>query len=104
MNTEDTTLSTAEKLNLETAKIAWKDLQRFFASGNAISVAKGIDLIKVAAALLEDDTKTLKQWMDTNQVHAVTDEQALSWHENDNLLWAVVIAPWVLVQVVKTED
>ena len=36
------------KVNLETSQIAWKELQRFFAAGLAISVAAELDLVEVA--------------------------------------------------------
>ena len=33
-----------------------------------------------------------------DEVTSVSDTQALAWYEDDALLWAVVAAPWVLVQ------
>ena len=33
-----------QKINLETAQISWHELQRFFASGNAIAVDPTLDL------------------------------------------------------------
>ena len=38
---------TKEKVNLETAKIHWKDLQRFFAKGEAVWVSSELDLVEV---------------------------------------------------------
>ncbi|WP_185230722.1 DUF2288 domain-containing protein [Teredinibacter franksiae] len=87
------------KLNLETATIAWRDLQRFFAAGNAIMVAPELDLINVAMAISEDKATELKTWLDEAKVQPVPDPQALQWYENDTPVWAVVISPWVLVQV-----
>lgn len=43
------------KLNLETAQIAWKELQRFFASGAALKVESDLDLVKVAFQVSEDN-------------------------------------------------
>ena len=40
-----------EKLNQETAQIAWSELQRFFATGQAISVDPALDLIDAAYAV-----------------------------------------------------
>jgi hypothetical protein len=31
----------------------------------------------------------------------VSDEQAGTWFERDELVWAVVVSPWVLVQPVR---
>ncbi len=36
------------KVNLETAKIPWAELQRCFAAGLAIAVAGDLDLVEVA--------------------------------------------------------
>lgn len=90
-------------LNRETSKIAWKDIQKFFAGGNAIFVAESLDLIEVAAEIAMDNNVQLQQWMDSDQVAAVTDKQAGEWFEKDVTVWAVVVSPWVLVQAVKQQ-
>ena len=88
----------SEQLNQETAQIRWHELQRFFASGNAIAISNTLDLTYVAAQIATDNAAQIKQWMDDKLVDAVTDSQAQQWFEQDALLWAVVIKPWVLVQ------
>lgn len=88
----------SQKLNHETAQIRWHELQRFFASGNAIAVDASLDLTEVAAQIVADNAKQIKQWMDSQLVDVVKDVQAQQWYEQDALLWAVVIKPWVLVQ------
>lgn len=87
-----------QQLNLETAQIHWRELQRFFASGNAIAVDPSLDLTHVAAEIAADNAAQLKEWMEAGLVDAVKDVQALQWYEADALVWAVVIKPWVLVQ------
>lgn len=87
-----------QQINLETAQIHWHELQRFFASGNAIAVDSSLDLTHVAAQIVADNAAQMKQWMEANLVDAVKDTQAQQWHEHNALLWAVVIKPWVLVQ------
>ncbi|WP_045860169.1 DUF2288 domain-containing protein [Teredinibacter purpureus] len=86
------------KLNSETATIPWRELQRFFAAGHAIAVAPSIDLLSVATAFNQDDATQIKAWMNSHEVQPVTDEEASLWYENDTLVWAVVVSPWVLVQ------
>ena len=44
----NTELLSKDKVNLETSKIAWQELQRFFASGAAVFVAAELDLVEVA--------------------------------------------------------
>ncbi len=86
------------KINTETAKIPWQDLQRFFASGKTLSVNDQLDLVDVAYAFHEDDSKQVEKWVDTEQIVAVSNDQAKQWVDNNSLVWAVVIKPWVLVQ------
>jgi hypothetical protein len=100
-----TTLSQQEidriNLNLETSRIAWEELQRFFASGAAIFVSEELDLIDVAIQISKDNQKQVLQWMETGKVTRVNDAQALAWYERDAEVWAVVVRPYVLVQDVK---
>lgn len=91
------------KLNLETAQIAWTELQRFFAQGSVIWLDPGLDLIEVAHAVSLDDSDTIKAWMEDSHLAPVTDEQALRWLKNDTWLWSVVIRPLILVQNIQPD-
>jgi hypothetical protein len=86
------------KVNLETARIAWKELQRFFASGAAIHVSVDLDLVEVAYQMSQDNTAQIRQWMLDGKLGKVSDEQAAAWIGTDAMVWAVVVSPWVLVQ------
>ena len=88
------------KVNLETSRIAWKELQRFFASGAAIAVSAQLDLVEVALQIAENNQAQVAQWLSAGMIGKVRDEQALAWYEGDADVWAVVISPYVLVQVV----
>lgn len=100
-----TTLSQQEidriNLNLETSRIAWEELQRFFASGKAIFVSDTLDLIDVAIQISRDNQKQVVQWMESGLVMPVPDKQALAWYETDAEVWSVVVKPYVLVQSVR---
>ena len=85
-------------VNLETARIAWKELQRYFASGVAIAVSSELDLVEVAYQISEDNKAQVAQWMAEGKVGRVSDQQALAWYEADAEVWAVVVRPYVLVQ------
>jgi hypothetical protein len=86
------------RINQETSQIRWSELQRFFAAGKLVFVDDSLDLIEVAVQLEHDNKQKFEEWMQGNLVGQVTDDQAIRWHEDDTLLWAVVIKPWVLVQ------
>jgi hypothetical protein len=86
------------KVNLETAQIAWRELQRFFANGSALNVSPDLDLVEVAYQVSQDNVAQIRQWMTEGKFGKVTDEQAAAWSETDLQVWAVVVSPWVLVQ------
>lgn len=86
------------KINHETAQIPWKELQRFFASGKTLYVEANLDLVEVAFAFHQDDAKQVEQWLNSEQVLAVSTEQAKAWNDEDRSVWAVVVKPWVLIQ------
>jgi hypothetical protein len=86
------------KLNGETSRMQWAELQRFFASGAVIVVSDALDLIDVAARIACDDKQAVAQWMAENRLGKVSDVQASAWLEADATLWAVVVRPWILVQ------
>lgn len=88
-----------DRLNLETARISWPELERYFASGKVIHVIAALDLVEVATTLAEDNTHKLQQWLQNQQVEQLRDEIAIDWaNRHPDNLWAVVVAPWVLVQ------
>ena len=82
----------------QTARIHWHDLQTYYAQGSVVSVAPQLSLVDVAVQLGMDNTACFQQWIDAGDVASVSDQQALAWYETNQELWAVVAAPWVLVQ------
>ncbi len=94
----NTDVLSKDKVNLETSKIAWQELQRFFASGAAVFVAAELDLVEVAYQFSIDNKDQVAEWLQNQQVGLVTDAQALAWLEAEADVWAVVVKPWILVQ------
>jgi hypothetical protein len=90
-----------EKVNLETAQIAWTDLQRFFAKGEVVWVSDELDLIEVSYQFSIDDKASVQNWLEAQQIALVSDTQALRWFEKNAELWAVVVKPWILVQEIQ---
>ena len=87
-----------QEYHSQTACIPWRDLQTHYARGSVVRVAAGLDLVEVAVQLGMDNTGAFQAWIDAGEVAPVTDDQALAWFHADAMLWAVVAAPWVLVQ------
>ena len=92
---------TKQQIVGETSKIAWKELQYFFAGGMAVFVSDELDLVDVASCFVDDNKAMVEKWMQDKLVMPVPDEQAKDWYNNDTMVWAVVVKPWVLVQQVK---
>ncbi|EMP55024.1 DUF2288 domain-containing protein [Marinobacter koreensis] len=86
------------KLNLETSRIHWHELQTYYARGNVVRVAPALDLLEVAAELTEDNKARFESWMREDLVGEVSPDLARAWYDRNAELWAVVVAPWVLVQ------
>ena len=93
-----------DKLNSETSKISWLELQKFYASGSVIVVTPELDLINVACQFSEDNKEIVGAWLEQEQVFKMTDQTAQEWFDNKATVWASVVAPWVLVQKVVTEQ
>lgn len=85
-------------LNTETARISWEELQPWFARGQVVHIKTGVDLIEAGVALIRDDSARFQNWQTEGLVDGVSNDQARFWYEQKAELWALVIAPWVLVQ------
>lgn len=90
------------KLNAETGKLAWWELERHFARGVLIKVAVDQDLVDVALALARDDRARVERLLAEGGMARASTADAQAWHTQGSMFWAVVTAPWVLVQEVAS--
>lgn len=86
------------KLFSETAQIEWKELERFFARGVLLKVARDLDLVSAAEAVASDDTQQVAQWLSAGWMERVQPDTAADFAARNPELWAVVVSPWVCVQ------
>ena len=86
------------RLNLETGRVGWKDIEILFARGMVMQVAPQLDLVEVAALTAENATGQIQSWTEQGLVGALSVEQAKDWQSRHPELWAVVVAPWAFVQ------
>lgn len=101
--TSGASVAIEDKLNLETARIAWAELQPYFARGQCIYVAPELDLIHIARLIAKDETSALAPLIQQGQVGQVSDEQARLFYQQNQSMWAVVVAPFVLVQPIESQ-
>jgi hypothetical protein len=92
-----------DKINRETARIKWGELERHFAQGAVVYVSEELDLIEVALRISHDDKQSVQRWMAEGKLAKVTDLQAQTWTAADEALWASVVSPYVLVQPEKKQ-
>lgn len=88
------------KLNLETAQLQWSELERHFARGDVIKVAIGTDLVDAALHVAENNTDIVQAWLSEGRIARAEMRDAEDWHARKPQFWAVVVAPWVMVQEV----
>ena len=86
------------KLNLETAQLPWAELERHFARGDVIKVAVGTDLIEAALHVAENNTEVVQAWLSEARMARADMRDAEGWNARTSQFWAVVVAPWVMVQ------
>ncbi|MHB1402644.1 MAG: DUF2288 domain-containing protein [Thiobacillus sp.] len=91
------------KINLETAQLGWSELERHFARGDVIKVAAGVDLIDAALHMAENDAASVQEWLADGRIARAELADAKDWHARQPMFWAVVVAPWVLVQEVPKQ-
>jgi hypothetical protein len=92
-----------DKINSETARVKWSELERHFAAGSVVFVSDELDLIKAALHISHDDKETVQRWLAEGKIAKVSDVQAQTWMASDATLWASVVSPFVLVQPEKTK-
>ncbi len=98
MSTSRNTDEIKTRLNLETSRIGWHELQTYYARGQVVRVGKNLDLLEVASELTADNRTRFEHWLETGDVGEISPDLARAWYDRNAELWAVVIAPWVLVQ------
>lgn len=93
--------SLKKKLNQDTAKINWSLLAEHQQQQAVVEVDSSLDLILVGCEFVRDNRGQVEEWLRAGLIAKVSDEKSRIWTEDDLEMWAVVVAPWVLVQMVQ---
>lgn len=101
---DDPELDLEKRLNGQTARIEWTELQRYYARGVVREVTRGLDLIEVGRAIIDNNKEQVETWIETARLRVPQDDRAREWLADNAQLWALVIAPWVLVQEVSPDE
>ena len=89
---------TVAEMHQQTARVSWTELEPHFARGVVVRVVVELDLVEVATGFANDDKSKVAAWITQGQVDHLDRETAKRWSRGGADLWAVVVAPWVLVQ------
>jgi hypothetical protein len=87
-----------QEFHSQTARIRWHELQPHYARGAVVRVGEELDLVDVALQLRRDNKAQFDAWIAAGQIDGISDELAAGWYRENPEVWAVVVAPWVLVQ------
>ena len=87
-----------QKINLETARINWHELQTHFARGVCIYVAPEQDLVNIAHMVATDNSAAIALLIQEGKIGKVSDIMAQQYYDCNQPMWAVVVMPYVLVQ------
>ena len=90
-----------DKVNRETARVPWSELEKHFAGGTVVFVSDDLDLVDVAVRIAHDDKENIVQWMADGKIAKVSDLQAQGWLAAEASLWTAVVSPFILVQQEK---
>ena len=90
-----------QKVNLNTGRINWIELQPHFARGALIVIDAELDLVKIASAFIKDDSAWISELMRSEKLRKPEITDTEHWHDVDQEFWAIVVAPWVLVQEIR---
>lgn len=86
----------------ESGIVAFDALLRPFARGALLVVSPTLDFFDVARAIRDDDADRVQTWMERGLLARASDEQAAAWQAGGHRFVAIVLAPWVLVQVLES--
>ncbi|NOY72786.1 MAG: DUF2288 domain-containing protein [Gammaproteobacteria bacterium] len=89
------------ELNRQTGKITWPELEKHFARGVVIKVSHDLDLIEVALSISRDNQQHIHSFLKKHHLEHASIDDAKSWVESQPDFWAIVTAPWILIQEIK---
>lgn len=87
------------KLNGETAIVAWKEIERFFAKGNVLLIEQGVDLIQCAADMSMDNGAAIEKLINAEKIQSMPIEFVKENCKPETEFWSVVVAPYILAQL-----
>jgi len=90
----------AKQLTQECAVIEWSMLKPHYDRGALIIVKEGVDIITTGVQIAGNNTQLVQKWIDDQTLIKPTSDQASEWEQCNRSFRSVVIAPFVLMQMI----
>ena len=86
-------------LENEVHRVDWQPLAAHAKRGGLILVDPRLGLVDVAVAVATDDSESVREWMDAQQLTKPTEAQISAWRqESEDRFTIVIVQPYVLAQ------
>ena len=91
-----------ERLEKDVADISWQDLQPHAKRDAVIVVKQELNLTEVAAAIAEDDTASVQEWIGDRSIAKPSSQQLTDWNQTpEKLFFTLIVQPFVVVKEAK---
>lgn len=91
-----------EKLSKDIADISWQEILPHAKRDAVIVVESELDLSEVAAAIAQDNTSLVQDWIVNQSVSKPTVNQLSQWNGNPQKQFAaLIVQPFVVIQEFK---
>ena len=88
-----------ESLSKDVADITWKDLQPHAKRDAIIVIKDELELPEVAAAISEDNTVSVQEWITSQSIAKPTADQLTEWNKDlTKQFTALIVQPFVVVK------
>jgi len=91
----------ADKLKQECGIVDWRTLKPHYERDAVIIVREGLDIIDAGVQIAADNSDTVGRWIADEALVKPTSKQAGSWERRNPNFRSVVIAPFVLIQMLS---
>lgn len=96
-------IKTALAESLEPAN--WEFLKPHAQRDALILVSPSLDLVEVGSAIAQDETESVQQWIQQEQLQKPSADQLSLWNVQPNKTFnALIVQPYVLVQELPTSE
>ena len=96
--TDETDQETWARLREQLGEATWATLAEHYERDCLVMVSVELDILRVAAAVANDNTELVQQWMDEEKIWKPSEEQTVKWGREATSFTCVIVQPFVLAQ------